>query len=183
MARSTLSRNRIISKSTLLMFDDKAYHKEYYKKNKHKWQATQREKYLENRDEILRRRKEMRASRSEEEKERQALYMKEWRKRNKDKMLGYRKRPEVRYEYYYKRASSRRGYSFELTFDDYKTIIEKPCYLCGTINAVGIDRMDNSIGYTLENSRPCCEMCNRMKWAFGLEEFNQHVKKIYEHIK
>lgn len=48
------------------------------------------------------------------------------------------------------------------------------------IKANGIDRKDNSesVGYTLENSVPCCGICNGMKNDHTELNFLGHVKKI-----
>jgi hypothetical protein len=43
----------------------------------------------------------------------------------------------------------------------------------------GIDRIDSSQGYTLNNTVSCCNMCNRMKSDFSQEEFFKQIKLIY----
>ena len=53
-----------------------------------------------------------------------------------------------------------------LTKEQYIDLIQKPCIYCNyycedEIN--GIDRLDNTKGYILENCIPCCKHCNRMK--------------------
>ena len=59
-------------------------------------------------------------------------------------------------------------------------LFHKPCYICsaepqkGKFN--GIDRLDNSKGYTIENSYPCCWPCNYSKHDISLEM----IKKLYE---
>jgi hypothetical protein len=45
----------------------------------------------------------------------------------------------------------------------------------------GVDRKDNELGYTKENSVSCCEMCNRMKMKISFTDFLEQVKRIYEH--
>jgi hypothetical protein len=82
--------------------------------------------------------------------------------------------------------AQRKGRSFLLSFEDFKRISKLPCSYCGglpTIDCkgivrVGIDRFDNNKGYTLENSRPCCFVCNRMKGRLSHAEFIDHVNKI-----
>ena len=38
------------------------------------------------------------------------------------------------------------------------------CSYCDNkINELGIDRIDNKMGYTLNNVVPCCSRCNFMK--------------------
>ena len=53
-----------------------------------------------------------------------------------------------------------------LTKEQYFELIQKHCSYCNYYNEEeinGIDRVDNSKGYILENCIPCCKHCNRMK--------------------
>lgn len=83
-------------------------------------------------------------------------------------------------------SAKNRGYVFELTFEEFKSICEKDCKYCGSppsseIKASygrtsgwiynGIDRVDNNIGYVLNNCVPCCKVCNRAKRDMSLEDF------------
>jgi hypothetical protein len=81
-----------------------------------------------------------------------------------------------------RRTRLKRGLVFELTFEQVKEIINKPCTYCGKENCRGIDRIDSNIGYTIENSVPCCFTCNGMKRAMGVEDFKEHIQKIHKHI-
>lgn len=47
------------------------------------------------------------------------------------------------------------------------------------IYASGIDRLDSKIGYKISNCVPCCFDCNEMKNNRNLNEFLEHIKKIY----
>jgi hypothetical protein len=65
-----------------------------------------------------------------------------------------------------------RGYVFDLSFEQFMTFWNKPCFYCNSeINTIGLDRVDNSIGYTLSNVVPCCITCNKMKLSQTKEEF------------
>jgi len=44
----------------------------------------------------------------------------------------------------------------------------------------GIDRIDSSKGYSIENCRTCCSLCNNMKWNQPLDVFMDHIRKIIE---
>lgn len=49
---------------------------------------------------------------------------------------------------------------------------------------MGIDRIDSSKDYTLDNCVPCCFICNRIKNKYDLNTFFDKVEKIYlKHIK
>ena len=92
----------------------------------------------------------------------------------------------------YKKSAKLRGYNFELTKEQFKDIVVKPCIYCGgeltqvkrkdyangSFRYTGIDRYDNSRGYTLENSVPCCKKCNRMKTDMNINEFEEQLEKI-----
>lgn len=42
----------------------------------------------------------------------------------------------------------------------------------------GIDRIDNFLGYTINNCVPCCEICNWAKSNRGVDEFKQYINNI-----
>jgi hypothetical protein len=43
----------------------------------------------------------------------------------------------------------------------------QPCHYCGGMlldeTGCGLDRRNNSIGYTIENVLPCCGVCNQIR--------------------
>lgn len=95
----------------------------------------------------------------------------------------------------YKRHAIDRNLEWPLTDDDVKNIILQPCHYCGEekTNCVitkhckegfyynGIDRMDNSKGYYLDNVVPCCSKCNRAKGEMSYKEFIELANKIVMH--
>lgn len=94
----------------------------------------------------------------------------------------------------YTNGAKRRGYGFDLTIDQVEIICKQNCFYCGSPPALrekslvwggmivnGIDRKDNSQGYTVENCVPCCSICNVMKMALSAEVFVSHAKKIANH--
>ena len=103
-----------------------------------------------------------------------------------------------------------RNLDFALSAAAHKSIVEQPCFYCGrpptkqnkyvnadgTVNVInfspqsierawvrasGIDRRDNSKGYTPENCVPCCAVCNTAKMALAEEAFVSHCKRVAEH--
>lgn len=81
----------------------------------------------------------------------------------------------------YKHAYSVMGrdIKFNLTYEEFITFWQKPCYYCGSeIETIGIDRVDNKKDYDMENLIPCCWICNRMKSDLSQEDFISHCKKI-----
>jgi hypothetical protein len=71
----------------------------------------------------------------------------------------------------------------ELNKKIFKEIISKPCYICKNKDNNGIDRLVNSIGYTLDNSRSCCSTCNYMKKDLDLNVFLEHLRVMYDVMK
>lgn len=49
------------------------------------------------------------------------------------------------------------------------------------VNIVGVDRKDSSKGYTIENSLPCCAVCNRMKMELSYDDYLKKIEEIYNH--
>jgi len=52
----------------------------------------------------------------------------------------------------------------DFTLDEFlNRLSNAKCVYCGTTEKLGLDRIDNSKGHTLENTLPCCELCNRVR--------------------
>lgn len=80
----------------------------------------------------------------------------------------------------YRSGAKKRKLSFELSYIEFVDLLEKPCCYCGIIPKPcnGIDRVNNKIGYTKENSAPCCFLCNRAKRELSPEYFQKWVNEI-----
>ncbi len=103
--------------------------------------------------------------------------------------------------YNYKRSAKNRNIDFLLSNEEIKEIISQNCNYCGAepkeynrsaqkknktngnILANGIDRIDNSKGYTKDNCVPCCSYCNSIKNDKTKKEFLDHIEKIYKFSK
>lgn len=97
----------------------------------------------------------------------------------------------------YKRHAKQRNLCWELSEENFRELSKRNCHYCGAppnqkidrklYNGAyeynGIDRLENSIGYTYENSVACCGNCNKMKGILKQDYFLAHVKKIAEHQK
>ena len=46
----------------------------------------------------------------------------------------------------------------------------------------GIDRINNSVGYTEKNSVPCCGTCNVAKGQMTLAEFKLWIARIHARL-
>lgn len=93
----------------------------------------------------------------------------------------------------YSKAAVRRGYDFTLTKEEFVELIMQNCHYCdGEFSLVsplvrhkdfwhnGVDRVDNKLGYTKENSVPCCAICNNSKSTLPLEKWMEWLKRISE---
>lgn len=79
----------------------------------------------------------------------------------------------------YRNGAKRRNIDFNLTLEEFKLFWDKPCVYCATmIRGVGLDRVDNTRGYTKDNVVPCCRDCNEMKMNRTRDEFLNHIRKI-----
>lgn len=96
----------------------------------------------------------------------------------------------------YKYSAKARKLEFKLTMKECERLFKSNCYYCnanpsnikdcsinstnGTYTYNGIDRVNNDLGYALNNVVSCCIMCNRMKRTYSKSDFLQHIKYIYQ---
>lgn len=59
--------------------------------------------------------------------------------------------------------------------------IKKNYYNNGDHTYNGIDRIDNSKGYTEDNVVSCCSICNYAKKTATQSSFLEWIKKVYHH--
>ncbi len=148
----------------------KQYHKEYHKR----W-------YQDNKE--VRDKENLEWSKNNPEKVRQIKekFNNSHENEIKNYLTTYQKTLKGKYRTL-KGSACKRKYSVEIDFDEFCSIVSKCCIYCGEDEQrIGIDRIDNKIGYTLENSAPCCNPCNMMKKTMSVETFLSHISKIYKH--
>ena len=99
----------------------------------------------------------------------------------KERDKKYRSKPEVRFKKY-KASALSRGYTWELTRDEFMEHWQKPCSHCGaSIETIGLDRIDSSLPYQVNNVEPCCSKCNQMKSDWSTVAWYNHMGKIMLH--
>jgi len=103
----------------------------------------------------------------------------------------------------YRSGARQKKKVFELTYEQFLGITQEKCFYCGREpesivkphpQAVlihndpkycykynGIDRIDNSTGYTLDNCVPCCTDCNFLKRDRDYYKFMTTVLRIADH--
>lgn len=91
----------------------------------------------------------------------------------------------------YKIGAKNRLKVFELSLEEFKSLLKKECYYCGALPKFdsygyernGIDRIDSNGGYTIENTVSCCEICNQAKMEISRDDFFQWINIIYNNLK
>lgn len=110
--------------------------------------------------------------------------------------------------YYSHSHSAKLKGKIPLSKEEWLKIVVMPCHYCGEIDIKnkttnktyrsnfgvtltpeieklyeakinGIDRLDNTIGYVLNNCVPCCRQCNTMKMDYPVDIFLHKVDTIY----
>jgi len=129
------------------------------------------------------------ARKNEAKPERKAV-KKEWRENNPDKIAEINNKRMNSIEANYKQLKIKapyRGYSCELTYEEYEELVTSHCYYCGEMEThktiCGIDRLNSNIGYISGNCVSCCKMCNLMKGALHKDVFLMRIEHILTHIE
>ncbi len=92
----------------------------------------------------------------------------------------------------YRRHAKTSDRKFTLSKEQFRELVKQNCYYCGQEpNQIyksqnqtgeyiynGLDRIDNTKGYIVDNVVPCCGVCNWMKRDLSQIEFLSHVDQI-----
>lgn len=96
----------------------------------------------------------------------------------------------------YRRAAAERGIEWALTLEQFRTMTRSHCSYCGCPPASigrasrrgrgdclynGVDRVNNDLGYSADNTTPCCKQCNTAKMTMSLDDFMGWVSRVYHH--
>ena len=96
----------------------------------------------------------------------------------------------------YRKRAAEKNIEFQLDINSVRTLIESSCHYCTKnysstkfrkggkfqFRHNGIDRKDNSLGYTKENCVTCCQQCNYAKNDYTYEEFREWVQRVSKHL-
>lgn len=96
----------------------------------------------------------------------------------------------------YKKGASKRGFSFELSREQFSELIKQNCKYCGITPSAkwmreymngsctynGIDRVDSSKGYLVGNVVPCCAVCNMAKGKLSKDQFISWITRVARHL-
>lgn len=97
----------------------------------------------------------------------------------------------------YKGNAKVKKLEFNLSNEEMISIFESNCYYCnrppyciferkntnGAYIFTGIDRMNPSKGYSIENVVPCCTQCNYNKRDMNFEDFLKWIEVVYLNVK
>ncbi len=97
----------------------------------------------------------------------------------------------------YMRNAKIKGVEFSLSRDEFRKLSQGCCFYCGVSPLYGthnksrtgdyihngIDRVDNSKGYVINNVVPCCKICNIAKHSMTQQEFYDWITKVYKRRK
>ncbi|AGE58963.1 hypothetical protein PBCVOR070422_071R [Paramecium bursaria Chlorella virus OR0704.2.2] len=204
-ARYDLKKEEILQKSKEDRIKNpdkyKQINKKKYENHKQEIQQKNKEYYQEHKEEISQQRKEHYKEHKEEiSQQRQEYYNEHKEKINERRREKRANEPEVALakSQTYSNSSigkcrdivsgaKQRQIDVDMTRDDIMKLTDMPCFYCGTettdkVSRNGIDRMNNLIGYTLNNSVSCCWMCNNMKKCLDALTFVERCAHIsYEH--
>ena len=91
----------------------------------------------------------------------------------------------------YQQGAQARGYCWELGKEEFLALAAGDCYYCGDppcrlvcsgkyskCLTNGVDRKNNSLGYTKENCVSCCTKCNVGKMDTDAEDWVAHCRKV-----
>ncbi len=97
-----------------------------------------------------------------------------------------------------KGRAKRKHLEWSLTDEQIRLLLTQPCYYCGAeptqtngasraqCNGIflynGLDRIDSSLGYVIENIVSCCGICNRAKYTLSVTQFKDWVIRIHDHF-
>lgn len=161
------------------------YQQQYYEANKNKIRRRKQEYYKLNKDAIDKKSKEYAALNQEKVKAKNRRHYRE----NKGEILQYQKSIRTTANRKFKKgvkAANERNIQWNLTIEQYETIISKPCHYCKTSlktwGGVSLDRINNSVGYEESNVLPCCGTCNNIRNRFlTVEEMEIAMKAVLEY--
>lgn len=93
----------------------------------------------------------------------------------------------------YKGSAALRNMTFDLTMEEFQQLTQMNCSYCNLppikehkrnpttwiLKYTGLDRSDNSKGYTKKNVVPCCATCNYAKKSMTIPQFEDWLSRIH----
>jgi hypothetical protein len=82
-----------------------------------------------------------------------------------------------------KDSALKRGYSFEVSRQQFDVLVMQLCAYCGASPSavkIGLDRVDNRRDYVIDNVVPCCRPCNLAKHTMTRDEYVDHCRRVVQ---
>lgn len=144
----------------------KQYQEEYYKKNKETSLNRSKEYYKFNKSRII---------------ERVSVWKANNRQKVKSSAHNRNRKLKAKYSQMLYRAR-RKGIPVNICYDEYLCLVkDSVCNYCGGLlpeTGVALDRIDSTLGYTVENVAPCCTRCNSIFMMYNKDETYSHIEKM-----
>lgn len=95
----------------------------------------------------------------------------------------------------YQKSARHKDHEFVLSSNEFRSLITQDCHYCGEppsrivkrvedqIVCNGLDRMDSSRGYTMDNCVPCCTRCNMIKRDMPYQEFVAWIRQSAKYLE
>jgi hypothetical protein len=77
---------------------------------------------------------------------------------------------------------------FDISFEDYSNLLKQKCFYCENFynneTGVGLDRINNNLGYLIKNVLSCCGKCNKTRGdRWTVEEMKIMINAVKNIIK
>lgn len=97
----------------------------------------------------------------------------------------------------YKRKALLRKIGFNLTKENFQKLVLSNCFYCGVIPSQrlkrlktdnlqilynGIDRINSSLNYDMDNCVASCRYCNQSKSNLSLRDWKEYLKRLFNHM-
>jgi len=110
--------------------------------------------------------------------------VKQWRENNPEKVADSNKSRleniKIHYSNYI-RCAGDKNLEFEISQEEFNTLVKEPCHYCNIIQERGfngVDRLDSNAGYVMDNCVSCCKTCNFMKCSLSADVFLKRIEHI-----
>ena len=96
-----------------------------------------------------------------------------------------REHPEMFAWYYYRKNAKRANRIFSLDRRLFEDLVTDNCYYCLALPSPinGIDRVDNSRGYEVDNVVTACSKCNYTKKAMTKQGFEEWACRVADNVR
>ncbi len=159
---------------------DKKRAREWYFKNRERALSRIKENAEKHKKEKREYDSAYRTLNAEKIKERLTLWYVENKTKQKLKARSWKRDNPLRTHFFrYQGRAKEKQIAFDLEYELFIHFVKLPCVYCGfDEGTVGLDRIDSSVGYTVDNVVPCCKVCNYMKLDHSVEDWFSAMRDI-----